>query len=53
MGMAKLQHQNQVRNCKFVKVIENVVSGGGESFWALKKDNSFYISLAAIVRLVN
>jgi len=27
MGMAKLQHQNKVRNCMFVKVTEDVVSG--------------------------
>jgi hypothetical protein len=32
MGMAKLQHENKVRNCMFVKVIENVVSE--EIFWA-------------------
>jgi hypothetical protein len=50
MGMAKLQHQNKVRNCMFEKVIKNVVLGEKN---LRKKGNLFYVSLAAILRLLN
>jgi hypothetical protein len=48
MGMAKLQRENKVRNCMFVKINKNMVL---ENIFGRKKGILFYIDLTATVSM--